>query len=247
MHSNGATERPILIPWLDRNTPFPPAETALHDPNGLLAAGADLSPERLLSAYRQGIFPWFSEGEPILWWCPDPRMVLYPQQLKVARSLRKVLRNAAYEIRFDTAFEEVIAACAAPRDGQRGTWITSQMQGAYCALHRLGYAHSAETWIEGELAGGLYGVAVGGIFFGESMFTRVRDASKIAFVCTVRRLQEDGFQLVDCQFHTEHLETLGARPIPRADFLRQVRELVHNSRSIGNWSHAGFNNQPCRN
>ena len=174
-------------------------------------------------------------------------MVLYPQELKVARSLRKVLRNTEYEIRFDTAFEEVITACAAPRDKQRGTWITAEMQAAYCELHRLGYAHSAEIWMEGGLAGGLYGVAVGGVFFGESMFTRVRDASKIAFVALVRHLREDGFQLIDCQFHTDHLESLGARPISRANFLRQIQELVHNSRTVGNWSHAGHSNQPCRN
>ena len=236
-----------MISWLDRKTPFPSAETALQDPNGLLAAGADLSPARLLNAYTRGIFPWFSDGEPILWWSPDPRMVLYPQELKVARSLRKVLRNTAYDIRFDTAFEEVITACAAPRDKQRGTWITAEMQAAYCELHRLGYAHSAETWIGHRLAGGLYGVAIGNMFFGESMFTRVRDASKIAFVTLVRRLQEDGFQLIDCQFHTDHLESLGARPISRADFLRQVRKLVHNSRTVGTWNHTGFSNQPCRN
>ncbi len=219
----------------------------MPNPNGLLAAGADLSPVRLLSAYKRGIFPWFSEGEPILWWCPDPRMVLYPQELKIARSLRKTLRNTRYEIRFDTAFGEVMAACAAPRQGQRGTWITADMQAAYCELHRLGYAHSAETWINEELAGGLYGVAVGDIFFGESMFTLARDASKIAFVSMARRLQEDGFHLIDCQFHTDHLESMGARPVSRANFLRQVQELVHNSRTLGNWSHSGFSNQSCRN
>lgn len=174
-------------------------------------------------------------------------MVLYPQELKVARSLRKVLRNTEYEIRLDTAFEAVIAACAAPREQQHGTWITAEMQAAYCELHRSGYAHSVETWIKGTLAGGLYGVAVGDIFFGESMFTRIRDASKIAFVTMVRRLQEDGFRLVDCQFHTDHLETLGARPISRVEFLRELGQLVHNSRSVGNWSHAGFSNRPCHN
>ena len=247
MHRNGGAGRALLIPWLSRDALFPAVETALHDPNGLLVAGADLSPARLLDAYRQGIFPWFSEGEPILWWSPDPRMVLYPPELKVARSLRKVLRNTEYEIRFDSAFEEVITACAAPREGQRGTWITAEMRAAYCDLHRLGHAHSAETWIAGKLAGGVYGVAIGGAFFGESMFTRIRDASKIAFVALVHRLREDGYRLIDCQFHTDHLESLGARPISRADFLRQIRELVHNSRTVGNWSHAGFSNQPCRN
>ena len=219
----------------------------MQEPNGLLAAGGDLSPPRLIEAYRHGIFPWFSDGEPILWWSPDPRMVLYPDELKVARSLRKVLRNTTYEIRFDSAFEEVIAACAAPRDKQRGTWITAPMQAAYCELHRLGHAHSVETWVSGRLAGGLYGVAIGDVFFGESMFTRVRDASKIAFVSLVQLLREKDFRLIDCQFHTSHLESLGAKLVPRAEFLRQVAELVHNSRSIGHWSHAGFSNPPCRN
>jgi leucyl/phenylalanyl-tRNA--protein transferase len=236
-----------LIPWLDKLAKFPPPETALRQPNGLLAAGGDLSPERLLAAYRQGIFPWFSDGEPILWWSPDPRMVLDPAELKISRSLGKVLRNKSYEVRFDTAFEQVIAACAAPRDKQPATWIMTAMQAAYCKLHELGHAHSAETWIDGQLAGGLYGVAVGDVFFGESMFTRVRDASKIALASAVRILVQQEFKLIDCQFHTDHLESLGAKLVPRSDFLRQVRKLVHNSRSVGHWSHAGFVNQPCHN
>ncbi len=236
-----------MIPWLDSEAPFPRVETALREPNGLLAAGADLSPERLLSAYRHGIFPWYSESEPILWWSPDPRMVMYPAELNISRSLAKTLRNTCYEIRFDNAFDAVVAACAAPRQGQRGTWITSEMRLAYHELHRLGFAHSVETWISGELAGGLYGVAIGGVFFGESMFTQVRDASKLAIVALVRQLLAEDIALIDCQFHTDHLQSLGARRVSRTDFLRQVADLVHNPRTEGNWSHAGFGKQPCRN
>src|ERR1039458_1510970 len=188
-----------MIPWLERDDPFPPLASALRHPNGLLAAGADLSPERLLAAYRQGIFPWYSDGEPILWWSPDPRMVLIPTELKISRSLAKTLRNRRYEIRFDSAFAAVMQGCAsrgddhaAPSTGETGTWITADMRAAYQRLHELGYAHSVETWIEGELAGGLYGVAIGRMFYGESMFTRVRDASKMAMVHLVRRLERQG-------------------------------------------------------
>ena len=219
---------------------FPAPESALSEPNGLLAIGGDLSPQRLLAAYRRGIFPWFSPGDPILWWSPDPRMVLYPEEFKVSRSLGKRMRNGNIEVRFDTAFAQVVDACAAPRDGQAGTWITPQMRSAYLELHRMGHAHSVETWKGGELAGGLYGVAIGDMFFGESMFTRVRDASKVALATMVAWFLAEGVRMIDCQFHTDHLESLGARPIPRDDFLRQVRELVHNPRTVGQWNHVTF-------
>jgi leucyl/phenylalanyl-tRNA--protein transferase len=222
-----------MIPWLGHDDPFPPLERALKHPNGLLAAGADLSPERLLAAYRQGIFPWYAEGEPILWWSPDPRMVLFPTELKVSRSLAKTLRNRGHEIRFDSAFAAVMQGCAvrgadhaAPNAGDSGTWITDEMRAAYQRLHQLGYAHSVETWIEGELAGGLYGVAIGRMFYGESMFTRVRDASKMAMVHLVRRLERQGYGMIDCQMHTPHLASLGASAIARSEFSLRLRELV---------------------
>jgi len=227
-----------MIPWLNGDTPFPPHEFAMENPNGLLAAGGSLSAERLIEAYRQGIFPWYSAGDPILWWSPDPRMVLYPGELRVTRSLAKVLRNRPYEVRFDTAFDLVMAGCAAPRPGQQGTWITPELRAAYNSLHRLGYAHSIETWIDGELAGGLYGVALGQVFYGESMFSTVRDASKIALVHLVGYLQRSGYRIIDCQMHTEHLESLGAREIPRADFLRALRELVDYDVPAGRWSYS---------
>ena len=235
-----------MIPWLEPDAPFPPLQRALKHPNGLLAAGGDLSPERLLTGYRQGIFPWFSGDEPILWWSPDPRMVLFPEQIKVSRSLGKALRNRAHEIRFDRAFGDVISGCAAPRDGASGTWITERMRQAYERLHRLGHAHSVETWIDGALAGGLYGVALGGVFFGESMFSRARDASKMALVALVRRCRSEGIGLIDCQMHTPHLATLGAREIPRREFARLLRELVNCPRTPGSWSGAE-SAQPCRN
>jgi leucyl/phenylalanyl-tRNA--protein transferase len=228
-----------VIAWLGADTPFPPLATAQKEPNGLLAVGGDLSPRRLLDAYRRGIFPWYSEGDPILWWSPDPRMVLFPPELRVTRSLGKTLRNKAHEIRFDSAFDAVMRGCAAPRPGQGGTWIGPEMRSAYRKLHDLGYAHSVETWIEDELAGGLYGVAIGRAFFGESMFSRARDASKIALVALVRRLAADGFGLIDCQMHTTHLESLGARTIPRAEFARRVKDLVDYPRSPGRWPAAG--------
>ncbi|MBM3347255.1 MAG: leucyl/phenylalanyl-tRNA--protein transferase [Betaproteobacteria bacterium] len=225
-----------MIPWLQPGGPFPPVERALSTPNGLLAAGGDLSPERLLAAYRLGIFPWYPEGEPILWWSPDPRMVLFPAELRVSRSLAKALRNRRYEIRFDTAFEPVMRACAAPRDGQSGTWISAEMINAYAQLHRLGWAHSVETWIDGELAGGLYGMAIGRAFFGESMFSRARDASKIALVHLARHLAREGCGIIDCQMRTPHLASMGAREIPRALFAARLRELVHCPDMSGPWS-----------
>lgn len=207
-----------MIPWLRAADPFPPLEQALREPNGLLAAGADLSPGRLLDAYARGIFPWFNPGEPILWWSPDPRMVLIPHEFRPSRSLRKRLRRGDYEVKVDTAFRQVMLACAAPRAGQQGTWITPQMVEAYTHLHALGHAHSVETWMHGELAGGLYGVAIGRVFFGESMFTRVSDASKIAFAYLVAQLSDWGYGLIDCQMSTRHLASLGAREIPRSEF-----------------------------
>jgi leucyl/phenylalanyl-tRNA--protein transferase len=215
-----------VIPWLDVKDPFPPLARALKHPNGLLAAGANLSVQRLVAAYRRGIFPWYSEGEPILWWSPDPRMVLIPGELKVARSLRKRLRKRDYQVRVDTAFEAVMRACAAPRRGQNGTWITQEMIAAYSALNRRAIAHSVETWIGDELAGGLYGVALGRMFFGESMFTRGTDASKIALAHLARQLERWGFGMIDCQMATSHLAAFGARLMPRGPFVAQLAELV---------------------
>lgn len=224
-----------MIPWLRSGDPFPPLERALGEPNGLLAAGADLSVERLVSAYERGIFPWYSDGQPILWWSPDPRMVLAPDKLKISRSLRKRLARDDYEVTADTAFEEVVRGCAAPRSGHDGTWITDDMLAAYVRLHRAGYAHSIETWIGGRLAGGLYGVALGRMYYGESMFTRVPDASKIALVHLARHLERSGFGLIDCQMATAHLARFGAREIPRAAFVRKLRELVNYPRSTRKW------------
>lgn len=215
-----------MIPWLDSGTPFPPTASALREPNGLLAAGGSLSPQRLIAAYRQGIFPWYNEGDPVLWWSPDPRMVLFPNELRVTRSLRKVLRNRCYEIRTDNGFQAVMEACAAPRNEEGGTWINPAMIAAYTELHRLGLAHSVETWIDGELAGGLYGVALGRMFYGESMFSRATDASKIAFVHLVRQLERWNFGMIDCQMKTAHLASLGAREIPRDDFAQHLAGLV---------------------
>lgn len=212
---------------LESDTPFPPLQAALQHPNGLLAIGGDLTPQRLLDAYARGIFPWFSPEEPILWWSPDPRMVIFPNELKISRSLAKRLKKTDYEVRFDSAFRRVMQACSqTPREGQNGTWIVPDMIAAYYRLHELGYAHSAETWIDGELAGGLYGVKLGRMFYGESMFHRVTDASKIAFVHMVRRLQHQGVGMIDCQMHTSHLASLGAREIPRAEFSQKLTELV---------------------
>ena len=215
-----------MIPWLRATDPFPPVDSALLEPNGLLAAGADLSPQRLLDAYARGIFPWFNPGEPILWWSPDPRMVLFPDEFKLGRSLRKRLRRTDYEVRVDTAFRQVMLACAGPRSGQRGTWITPQMVDAYARLHALGHAHSVETWIAGELVGGLYGVSIGRVFYGESMFTRVTDASKIAFAHLVAQLAYWGYGLIDCQMSTRHLASLGAREIPRSEFTTLLSQLT---------------------
>lgn len=214
-----------MIPWLSDDDPLPPAEQALRRPNGLLAAGGGLSVDRLLSAYSQGCFPWYSDGEPVLWWSPDPRMVLFPGELHVPRSLSRRLRRGDFRITADLAFADVIAGCAEPR-GDGGTWITHEMIAAYERLHAAGYAHSVEAWQEGVLVGGLYGVSIGRAFFGESMFTRVPDASKAALVTMVQAFVAWNIALIDCQMKTEHLTRFGAREIPRADFLARVRTLV---------------------
>ena len=224
-----------MIPWLDSHTPFPPIATALAEPNGLLAAGGDLTPERLIDAYRHGIFPWYSDDQPLLWWSPDPRMVLFPAELRLTRSLKKRLRRRDYEIRADTSFEQVMRACAEPRPGQQGTWITDDMVNAYCALHAQGLAHSVETWIDGELAGGLYGIALGRMFYGESMFTRATDASKLAFAHLVRQIGRWGFGMIDCQMKTPHLAAFGAHEIPHSEFMRKLRELVNYPGQDGTW------------
>ena len=215
-----------MIPWLESGDPFPPVELALRDPNGLLAAGDDLSTNRLLQAYERGIFPWFGDGDPVLWWSPDPRMVLGTAALKVSRSLRKTLRSGRYRVTADTAFPAVIAACAEPRPGQDGTWITSAVLRAYGELADLGVAHSIEAWDGDQLAGGLYGVAIGRVFFGESMFARRTDASKVALVHLVRQLRRWGFPLIDCQMSTSHLASLGGQNVSRAEFLSVVRRYV---------------------
>jgi len=224
-----------MIHWLRGNAAFPSIDRALEEPNGLLAAGGDLSPERLLSAYRQGIFPWYGAGQPILWWSPDPRMVLYIAELKVPRSLRRTVAKARFEIRVDTAFEEVIRSCAEPRPLQDGTWITPAMIAAYERLHRLGFAHSVEAWRDNALVGGLYGIAIGRMFFGESMFARETDASKVALVHLAGILAERRMPLIDCQQDTAHLARFGARPIARRLFADEVARLVHSTVPDASW------------
>ena len=224
-----------MIPWLAPNQPFPPIDSALAEPNGLLAAGGGLSPERVVGAYRRGIFPWYSEGQPVLWWSPDPRMVLFTAEFRVRRSLAKRVRQHRFEIRLDTAFERVIRACAEPRPGQDGTWITESMIRTYVALHRRGVAHSVEAWRDGELAGGLYGIALGRVFFGESMFARETDASKVALVHLVAKLGRDGVPLVDCQQETTHLAGFGARPISRLAFAALLAQLIHSDAPPAPW------------
>jgi leucyl/phenylalanyl-tRNA---protein transferase len=222
-----------VLKWLEPGEPFPPLERALKEPNGLLAAGADLSLARLLEAYRRGVFPWFSSGQPPLWWSPDPRMVLYCGELKLSRSLAKSLRNKGYELRIDSAFGEVLEGCAWRPEG---TWLGPEMKQAYLRLHHEGYAHSFETWRDGELLGGLYGVALGRMFYGESMFSRATDASKVALVNLVSFLKQRDFPLVDCQMHTMLLESLGGREIPRTEFLRVLRSLVNYPQPPTKWS-----------
>ena len=227
-----------MIHWLREGASFPPIEQALTDPNGLLAAGGSLSPERLLAAYSHGIFPWYSEGQPILWWSPDPRMVLFVDEFKASRSLRRTVSRRRFDVRVDTAFRSVIESCAAPSDTRSGTWITPTMVEAYTRLHYMGYAHSVEAWADGALAGGLYGVVIGRMFFGESMFARETDASKVALVHLIEMLRQRDMPLIDCQQQTPHLARLGARPIPRRSFAEALARLVHSPLSAGTWSAA---------
>jgi leucyl/phenylalanyl-tRNA--protein transferase len=232
-----------MIPWLETHTPFPDVSEALTiDAPGLLAAGADLSPHRLLLAYQNGIFPWFSEGQPILWWSTDPRMVLYTDHFKISDSLAKTLRRVErsrcgggrWNVTFDSAFERVMRACAAPRKDGPGTWISEDIIAGYTGLYRMGYAHSSEVWLDGELVGGAYGVCVGHMFYGESMFARVTDASKVALAYLVAFLRNHGVHMIDCQQETAHLASLGAAPIPRRRFLEHLRAAIREP-AIGEW------------
>jgi leucyl/phenylalanyl-tRNA--protein transferase len=215
-----------MIPFLGPADPFPPVEQALDEPDGLLAAGGSLTTKRLVDAYRQGIFPWFNEGDPILWWSPNPRAVLRPARIHVSHSLKKRLKKQAYRITIDRAFARVLDGCAAPRAEETGTWLSPPMRRAYTALHAAGMAHSIEVWMDGELAGGIYGVAIGRMFFGESMFARRTDASKIAMVGVAAQLDRWGFPLIDCQLETEHLVSLGAEAMPRPRFIAEIGRLV---------------------
>ncbi len=208
------------------DAPFPDPDQAEKDPNGLLAVGGDLTAARLLQAYRAGVFPWYSEDQPILWWSPDPRMLLSPDRLQVSRSLRKTLRRGHFQVSIDQAFSRVIRACAAPRSDGDGTWLLPQMIEAYETLYRQGIAHSIETWCNGELVGGLYGLNLGCAFFGESMFSRASDASKAALTYLAERTRHAGFAFIDCQVYTEHLYTLGARETPRRDFLAALHQAL---------------------
>lgn len=201
---------------------FPPVESALQDPDGLLASGGDLNPGRILQAYSQGIFPWYSENDPILWWSPDPRCVLFTDELHISRSMHKWLKQHDYSVSMDKAFPKVIAACAEPRSKQSGTWINPDIQDAYCQLHTTGMAHSVEVWQEDNLVGGLYGIAIGSMFFGESMFSKTTNTSKLAFITLVEKLRTEGFSMIDCQVYNPHLETLGARCISRKEFMTVI-------------------------
>ncbi len=225
------------IHLLDPQRPgFPPPAQALRDPNGLLAVGGDLTSRWLLAAYRSGVFPWYDDDRgPVLWWSPDPRAVLFPADLRVSRRLARTLRNGPFHVTFDTAFNQVVRGCAAPRSGSTGTWITPRMQRAYQRLHRSGFAHSCEVWQADELVGGLYGVSLGAMFFGESMFFRVTDASKVALVTLLRTIDRWGFTLLDCQVMNPHLESLGAREIPREQFLELLGAALEQPTRQGPW------------
>ena len=221
-----------MLTWLRRDSlDFPALERALREPNGLLAAGGDLSAERLIAAYRHGCFPWFSKGQPLLWWSPDPRTVLFPEEFHLSRSLAKLLRQQRYRVTFDQDFAAVIEGCAGPRDYADGTWITDSMRAAYLELHQRGLAHSVEVWDGEQLVGGLYGLAMGQLFFGESMFSRADNASKAGFVTLVRQLQAWGFRLIDCQMQTRHLASFGGRAIDRQTFAEQLAQLVEQPNS----------------
>lgn len=225
-----------MIPWLGNEAVFPADEQALREPNGLLAAGGSLAPAWLLAAYRRGIFPWFSAGEPILWWTPDPRLILVPDQIHISHSLRKTLRKRRFEVRSDTAFGAVMRACAAPRAPGVGTWITPAMQAAYLRMHELGHAHSVECWREGRLVGGLYGMALGRVFFGESMFAHETDASKVALAHLGRLLAERAYAIIDCQMTTAHLQSMGAQEMSRADFVETVTRWVPDGPAPHKWA-----------
>jgi len=229
-------DRPRWLSATGSPEDFPPASAALQEPNGLLAVGGCLHPEWLLAAYVRGIFPWYEAGQPILWWSPDPRAVLLPDELHVSRRLQRTIRNSSVRMTADTSFAAVIEACAAPRHYTDETWITPQMRDAYIAMHGLGWAHSFEAWDEDELIGGLYGLAIGNVFFGESMFSRRTDASKVAFVNSVAYLRDRGFELIDCQVWSHHLKTLGARTMPREEFLALLNTLCSTDREPGSWS-----------
>ena len=224
-----------MVPWIESALDFPSVNTALAEPNGLLCVGADLAPQTIIAAYSRGIFPWFSDNQPILWWSPDPRMVLFPAEFKVSKSLAKTVNRKLFEIRFDSAFAEVISACSEPRQQGGGTWIVPEMQVAYAQLHTLGVAHSIESWRDGKLVGGLYGLALGRMFFGESMFARETDASKVALVALVDKLKRDGFELIDCQQETGHLASFGARPIARDNFVQRLKELINSNQINSAW------------
>ncbi|EPJ53636.1 MAG: leucyl/phenylalanyl-tRNA--protein transferase [Osedax symbiont Rs2] len=237
-----------MIPWLaEDNYCFPDINSALQEPNGLLAAGGDLSPGRLISAYRQGIFPWFSEDDPILWWSPAPRCVLIPQRLHVSKSLAKVIRKNQFQITFDQAFDQVIDNCSALRRNREGTWITDEMQSAYSELSAIGVAHSVEVWQQGELVGGLYGLCIGNIFFGESMFSSTANASKVAFCYLARQLQDWGFSLIDCQLHSDHLQSMGAEEISREKFQQFLQRNPSSVNDTGNakWSFSIASDDIC--
>lgn len=226
----------MSIYWIsptDKTCRFPPVEEALQEPNGLLAAGGDLSSTRLINAYRNGIFPWYSAGEPILWWSPNPRTVIFPAHLKVSRSLRRTLKRGEFHVTLDTQFRQVMEACAAPRKLDAGTWISAEIIDAYCRLHEMGIAHSVEVWKGHELVGGLYGLALGRVFFGESMFSRVTDASKVALVHLVRQLERWGYTVIDGQVSSPHLYTLGAEDISRAAFIRLLQEATDAAEPLG--------------
>jgi leucyl/phenylalanyl-tRNA--protein transferase len=225
-----------LLHHLEPGDPFPPTSSALSYPNGLLAVGGALDSDTLLAAYRQGIFPWYEAPQPVLWWSPDPRSVLFLDQLHVSRSLRKTLRSGCFTLSADSAFADVMRHCAEPRGEQLGTWIDEEMLAAYNSLHTQGWAHSIEVWQDSELVGGLYGVLIGGAFFGESMFSRCRDASKVALVALVRTLRALGGVLVDCQVESEHLNSLGARNLSRVDFENRLQQTVTNAHPTAAWN-----------
>ena len=225
-----------MIRWLGPSDPFPPVDDALTEPNGLVAAGGDLTPERLLDAYRRGIFPWSADDEPMLWWSPDPRMVLFLDELRVSRSLLRRIRAGTLGVTADTAFAAVVAACADPRRDAEGTWITAAVAEAYGELHRRGHAHSIEAWAGGDLVGGLYGVSIGRMFYGEAMFARASDASKVALAFLVRQLARWRFEMIDCQMSTPHLASLGAREIPRREFVARLQSLTAADGAPAPWS-----------